>query len=261
MQDSLERYDKMSLRDVESTMHRATNELIAQVIVRSGAMHIRDVAAGEEAYYYSSGNFGPGYILIKGMVGRQKAFKFLVRQMALRLAELTRFEFFAGLVTGGVPPSMYLRDYVQELQEREIPWVYIRDTRKAGGTAEHITGIQDLATGGINPEIPLGSRGVVMEELTNFANSICNGAQVLRDTGYPCTTGVSLVHYASSSATEALRNTRLHLDCLITVPELLDVVEELEVFPQHLVDDYRRFLRGPADWMSHYGYEKKEHTR
>jgi orotate phosphoribosyltransferase len=183
---SIDEYQSMTRREVESTSQLASSEVIAWAIVEGGAFHIRDVASGEEAYHYSSGNFGPGYVLVKGSVGREKLFKFLVRQLALRLADYRSFEFIAGLVTGGVVPAYELREQLQDLQDREIPYVYIRDTRKEGGTREHVTGIQDLASGGTNPEIPEGSTGVVMEELTNFANSISNGARVLRTSGYRC---------------------------------------------------------------------------
>ena len=258
---AMKTYDSMTRRDVETMDEIAPPSVIAWALVQGGALHIRDCANGEPAYHYSSGNFGPGYVLVKGAVGNQKLFKFLVRQMALRLADVRDFDFIAGLVTGGVPPSLLLRDHVQELQGREIAWVYIRDTRKAGGTKEHVTGIQHLATGGTNPEIPEGSRGIVMEELTNYANSLRNGAGVLRDSGYRCTDGIALLDYAQPRAAEALRDAQLTLRTLITLPEPLDAVVEVGAFPERLVDDYRWFQRDPEAWMRHYGYERQEHTR
>lgn len=254
-------YDSMSRLEVEESSQLAPAETVAWALVQGGALHIRDVSRGEPAYHYSSGNFGPGYVLVKGAVGNQKLFKFLVRQVALRLKEFTEFDFIAGLVTGGVPPSLILRDQLQQLQAREIPWVYIRDTRKSGGSAEHITGVQHLASGGVNPEIPLGSRGVVMEELTNYANSICNGAGVLRASGYQCETGFALLDYAQPEGIQALKENGLALRALITLPELLEAIEASGAFPSHLVDDFRWFQREPGAWMSHYNYQKKEHLR
>jgi orotate phosphoribosyltransferase len=261
MTTAVQRYDAMSRQEVEGMSEIMPTEVIAWAIIKGGAMHIRDVGAGEEPYHYSSGWFGPGYVLLKGAVGNQKLFKFLVRQMALRMAGFHDFDFIAGLVTGGVPPSVVLRDHIQELQGREIPWVYIRDTRKAGGTQEHVTGIQHLATGGINPEIPLGSRGVVMEELTNFANSLCNGAGVLRNVGYVCDAGWSLLDYANPKAVEALAEADLRLDAMITLPELIGAAEEVGAFSRDLIEDYRWYQRDPMGWNAHYGYERTEHNK
>jgi orotate phosphoribosyltransferase len=261
MSTAINRYEEMSRREVEGMTAAMPPEVIAWAIIKGGAMHIRDIGAGEEAYHYSSGWFGPGYVLLKGAVGNQKLFKFLVRQMALRMAEYYDYDFIAGLVTGGMAPSLVLRDHIQDLQGREIPWVYIRDTRKAGGTKEHVTGIQHLATGGINPEIPLGSHGVVMEELTNFANSLCNGAGVLRNVGYTCDIGWSLLDYTNPKAAEALAEAKLHLDTMITLPELISSAEEVGAFPQRLIDDYRWFQRDPMGWNTHYGYERQEHKK
>jgi orotate phosphoribosyltransferase len=261
MSIDVHQYAAMSRRDVESMTDIAPAEVIAWAIVDGGAFHIRDVANGEDAYHYSSGFFGPGYVLVKGTVGRQKLFKFLVRQQALQLNDYCDFDFIAGLVTGGVVPAYELREQLQELQDREIPYVYIRDTRKAGGTREHVTGIQDLASGGTNPEIPEGSTGVVMEELTNFSNSVSNGARVLRSSGYTCNVGFTILDYNHDQGRQALKEARLELKRLITLSDLIDAIEASEAFEQRLVDDYRWFQRDTAGWMAHYGYEKKEHGR
>lgn len=257
----LERFANMSLSDVETMTELLPPQAIAELIVYQKALHIRDVANGEPPYHYSSGNFGSGYVMIKGLVGHQKTFKLLVRQLALKVADSRNFGAIAGLVTGGVPPSLVLRDYLQELQGREIPWVYIRDTRKVGGSQEHITGIIELATGEINSEMPLNLPFVVMEELTNYANSLTNGAGVLRACGYVCDQGLSILDYANPKAAEALIEHQVNLTCLITLPELLDAVEETGAFSKNLVDDYRWSRSNPEDWMAHYNLEKQEHVR
>jgi orotate phosphoribosyltransferase len=254
-------YQAMSRKDVEGMTELAPVDVVAQAIVEGGAFHIRDVAGGEEAYHYSSGNFGPGYVLVKGTVGRQKLFKFLVRQLALRLEDYRDFDFIAGLVTGGVVPAYELREQLQGLQDREIPYVYIRDSRKAGGTREHVTGIQDLASEGTNPEILEGSTGVVMEELTNFSNSVSNGAAVLRASGYNCDVGFTILDYDHDKGRTALKEAHLELKSLLKLADLLDAIEASGKFPKRLVDDYRDFLRDPPGWMARYGYEKKEHVR
>jgi hypothetical protein len=56
-------------------------------IIDGGALEIRDVDAGEESFLYRSGNRGPGYLMIKGLVGQPSIMKYLVRQLALNLLE------------------------------------------------------------------------------------------------------------------------------------------------------------------------------
>lgn len=259
-----DQYELLMREDVERMQHSVSTQMVAAAIVAGGAIHIRDIAAGEPAYHYSSGNFGPGYVSIKNAVGNQKLFKFLVRQLALRIERdiaFRDFAFIAGLVTGGVPPALLLRDNIQQLGGREIGFCYIRDTRKAGGTREHVTGILDLATGGVNPEIPTGSTGVVVEELTNFANSITNGANVLRSSGYECRRGFSILDYNHEANQRALAENNLQLTSLITLRQLLDGAEDAEVIEPRLINDYRSFLDDPAAWMKRNGYEKQEHVR
>ena len=50
-------------------------------------MDIRDVSGGEEPFVYSSGNRGPGYVMIKGLVGQPPVLNYLTTQLALKLAE------------------------------------------------------------------------------------------------------------------------------------------------------------------------------
>ena len=234
---------------------------IANIVIQVDAIHIRDVANGEMPYHYSSGNFGPGYVMIKGLVGRQKVFRFLVRQLAMRLKDHHDIDCLAGLVTGGVPPSIYLRDYLQMLWGYEIPWVYIRETRKVGGAGEHITGIVDVASGKPNPEIPLDSRFGVVEELTNYANSMTNGATTLRNAGYRCNHGYSILDYANTNAVTALNDNKVVLKCLITIPDILNELKNQQIYPDRIIEDYEWSQRDPTGWMAHYGFERKEHSR
>lgn len=143
---------------------RLTNEEICRVILDAGAVEIRDIGAGEEPFLYSSGNWGPGYVSIKGLVGQEEAFKTLTEQLALRLIESgIEFDFIAANATGGMVPGYQLREDLQEMTGRHIPYVYTRGTRKPGGHKELVTGI---------PGSPImqGDRPLVIEELVNFAH-------------------------------------------------------------------------------------------
>lgn len=255
--------DQATLGGIDLMEVVLTPEEIARVILAAvaGGAHIRDVDAGEKAYHYSSGNWGPGYVSIKGMVGDQPAFALLVRQLALKVAGNTNFDFINGQVTGGVPPSWDLRRHLQNLQGREIAWCYTRESRKPGGTRELITGIDNIATDENNPYIPLGATGVVMEELVNFANTTVNGANILRDSGFVCGEGFAILEYGNPMANADLEANGVCLASLITLTDFLDASEPLGVFSAKAIESYRFFLRDPQGWMDHYGYHKEEHAK
>ena len=145
----------MSIAEIDEMLTELEPLEIAEQLIRHKVLKIIDVDKGEAPFLYSSGNYGPGYIMIKGLVGHQHIWRLLVRQFALKIKTIHDFDFIAGLVTGGVPPSLLLRDYLQSLQQREIGYVYIRGTRKQGGMKEQVTGIVDIATNEPNWEIPL----------------------------------------------------------------------------------------------------------
>lgn len=75
-----------------------------------GAVVIRNVNGGEPPFLYSSGNYGPGYVTIKGMVGQKRIIEPLTFQLATKVAEeFPDLDFVAGNVSGGVVPGWILR--------------------------------------------------------------------------------------------------------------------------------------------------------
>lgn len=255
--------EQMSLGAITSMTEILPSEVIADEIVLGHLFHIRDIAAGEDPYHYSSGNYGPIYATIKGGCSDQKLAKLMARQLALKVAaEVTDFDFVAGLVTGGVPPSIYLRDWVQEIQEREISWVYIRDTRKLGGTKEYVTGLK-MPDGSRTPFIPEGSVGLVVEELVNFANSTTNGARVLRSNECKCVCnlGVTILDYDNPEAERYRGEYGVSQLSVVRMSEVLDAVERHGTYPNELVEDARWSRCNPLEWMAYYGLEKTEHEK
>lgn len=252
----------MDLRDIVTMMEILPSSVIGEEIALGGLLHIRDVAAGEEPFHYSSGNWGDKYVSVKGGCSDQKLSKLMVRQLVLRLADNTSFDFIAGLVTGGVPPSIYLRDWVQDLQGREIPWVYIRDTRKLGGTKETVTGLY-MPSGERSPFIPIGAIGLVIEELTNFANSITNGAILLRslECQCGCPLGATILDYGNPKALEYRTEHQLELVNLVSMSEVLDAAQRLGLYPDRLIEEARFQLSDPVGWMDKYELKKTEHDK
>lgn len=229
---------------------RLTEEEVCRAILDARALDIRDVDTGEEPFLYSSGNWGPGYVDIKGLVGREQVFKTLTEQLALRLIDNgTEFDFIAANATGGMVPGYQLREDLQRIIGRSIPYVYTRGTRKPGGHKELVTGVDG------NPFIPAGSRPLVIEELVNFAQSTTNSAVGLRELGYPAKYAATILHYHNPKGLESLRDTGVEVVELTNLPKLIEVAEQDGYFSLEVVTDYRNFLQDPLRWQAERGLE------
>lgn len=224
-------------------------EKIALEILRAKAVEIRDVDGGEKPFLYtSSGNWGPGYVSIKNLVGRKKIIKFLVRILALKIAEeISSIDFVAGNVTGGVIPGWLISEELEKFLGRVVPCVYIREAKKKGGQQELITGITN------NPEISLGANGLIVDETVNFAQATCNAAQVLREAGYSVTHAACILFYNNPEAIKALERAEIEMIFLLTLPQLLEVAEKHHTHSQTAIEGYREFLRDPLGWQAKRG--------
>jgi len=229
------------------------SERIALEILIAKAVEIRDVDNGEESFLYSSGNYGPGYVSVKNLVGRKAIMKLLAQNLAIKISEKApNLDFIAGNVTGGVIPAWLISEYLESILGRRVPFVYIRDTRKKGGQKELITGIKD------NPEIPHGANAVVVEELVTFAETTCNGAEALREAGYKVTHATCILFYDNPEAIKALRAAEIEMVSLITLPQLLEIAEKHKTHSPKAINSYREFLKDPLGWQAKRGLEPVE---
>lgn len=228
----------------------SSTEDLALMIINAGAVDIRDVDGGEKPFLYSSGNFGPGYIMIKGLVGRTRIMRFLIERLAARVAEENPdLNFVAGNVTGGIIPAWLLGEYLEEYTGKTIPFVYIREMRKRGGKKELITGIAN------NPEILSGDNAVNVEELVNFAETTCNGSDALREAGFKVTHAACILFYDNPIGIKSLEAKKIKMVHLITLPQLLEVAEKHRTHSSKAIAGYREFLRDPLQWQERRGLE------
>lgn len=239
---------------------RTKMDEVGLMVLEAKAVEIRDVPLKvtnegveklplrEQPFLYASGNWGPGYVMIKGLVGRKKIMKSLTQQLAKRIFERApQVSFVAGNVSGGVIPGWLLSEELEVFLERRVPFVYIREARKKGGQKELITGIAN------NVEIPAGANGLVVEELVNFAQTTCNGADALRDAGYSVTHAATILFYNNPEAIKALKEHGIEMVYLFTLPDLLAVAEKYQTHSQKAIDGYREFLADPLGWQAARG--------
>lgn len=235
---------------------RTKVDKIALMVLEAKAVEIREVPLKitndeveklpqeNQPFLYASGNWGPGYVTIKSLVGRKRIIKSLTQQLAELIAErVSRLNFVGGNVTGGMMPGWLLSEELEALLGRTIPFVYIREARKKGGQKELITGITN------NPEIPLGANGLVVEELVNFAQTTCNGADALRDAGHVVTHAATILFYNNPEAIKALKEHGIEMVYLFTLPDLLGVAEKYQTHSQKAITGYREFLVDPLGWQ------------
>lgn len=234
---------------------KVSQEDLATIIVKSGRLDIHDVDGGEEPFLYSSGNYGPGYLDIKGACGIDDVFETFTEQSALTLLEQeAKFDFIAGNATGGMIPAFRVKQLIAEWAGKRVPYVYLRNTRKLGGQQEYATGIDR------NPNINPDMKPLIYEELVNFAETTSNAAEVWTDIlkYNPPTHGGTILEYANPMAAENLARHGLVLVSVIDLPTVLNVAEELKLFPAGAINSYRDFLRNPAQWQAVRGIQKRE---
>ena len=222
--------------DIRNVPPKVTNEEVERLPLEN------------QPFLYASGNWGPGYVMIKGLVARKKIIKSLVRQLAQKIIERApQVDFVAGNVSGGMIPGWLLSEELEALLGKTIPFVYIRESRKKGGQKELVTGIAN------NPEIPAGANGLVVEELVNFAQTTCNGADALRDAGYSVAHAATILFYDNPEAIKALKEHGIEMIYLFVLPELLAVAEKYRTHPQEAIDGYQEFLVDPLGWQKARG--------
>lgn len=208
-------------------------------LIEAGVLEIRDIDAGEKPFLYSSGNWGPGYVMVKGLVSRRDLVKRLCHTLANKVMSVTSPDIVVGNVTGGMVPGWIVSDYLC------IPYLYVRNTRKVGGHGELVTGLHSGLSGSC----------LVVEELVNFAQTTVNSAIALRALEFQVNYAASILSYENSKGIENLNDNGVKLISLLTLSGLLDEAEKSGVFSKSAIDDYRLFLQNPGQWQIMRGFE------
>lgn len=221
---------------------------ITKLIIESGAISIR-----EEPFLYSSGNRGPGYVSIKGLVGQPSVMKKLCKLLAIKIDNIVyktakaKIDVVNGNVTGGVIPGWEICNALSEIQQREIPYVYLRVNRKQGGHNELITGDENNKL--IDKSKSKCNDVLIVEELVNYAETTCNAATTFRDNGYSVNWAACILSYDHQLTRDRLKTNGVLLISLITLPRLLTVAKEHNLLDKSLVNSYLKFLSNPTRWQ------------
>lgn len=232
---------------------------LAKLIIKSGGLEIRDLSKGEEPFLYSSGNCGPGYVDIKGMIGFDEIFEPMVEGLAFKLLEdKISFDFIIGIMTGGALPAYRLKQILEKKLIKyspfpgftcKIPYAYMRNAQKAGGHKEYITGNRN------NPYIQKGMTALIMEEIVNFAESVSKTVVIAREEGYLIKDIATIVYYNNPVANGCLKNLNVKVHYVFLLSDLINIAEEMKIFSQEAINDYRDFLKNPEGWNYRRGFK------
>lgn len=224
-------------------------EDIAKTIIDAKALEIRDLEGGEEPFLYASGLWGPGYAMIKALVGQPEIMNEFCWQLALRLKD-KKIGFVVGNVTGGVVPAYQTRNYLEHLTGNSVPYFYAEGSRllKAGLTEGKLVGKFPTILRGLKG---IDDNGLVFEELVNTAGTTVGAVMRGRQTGHDIKYAATIFHYENPIAIQRLEDYEVTLTHLLTLSETLDIAEEKELFNPRAVQDYRSFIKDPR------AYQKK----
>ena len=230
---------------------RETREL-AEEILSHGSVVVRDVDAGESPFVYSTGNRGPGYVQIKGLVGQPQLVADLAEALAAKVADACEIDFVNGNATGGIIPGWELRRALSARLGRSLPFTYLRGARKPGGHGELITGLR------ANPEVRKGNRALIVEELVNYAGTTTNSVLEFRRAGFVAEHAACFVSYEQPEAKQRLADNGIQLVALLTLPQLLEIGAENGTISPRAVGSYRDFLSNPVRWQLDRGFAVPE---
>lgn len=233
-------------------MDQKKKENVMRLLLQSGGLEIRDVDGGEEAFLYSSGNHGPGYVDVKGRVGFDEVFEAMVDLLADKIIEdKVDFDLLVGMMTGGSMPGFRLKQLLSERLDKRIVYIYQRGARKVGGHQELDTGDRS------NHHIPEGCRTLVVEELVNFAQTTTNGVLYERNEKKRIVEdAATILFYQNPFAIEKLKKHGINLHWLIGLrDDLLPFTIKEGFFPEKAVQSYFDFLNNPREWNESRGFK------
>ncbi|HLM83925.1 MAG TPA: hypothetical protein VK254_01775 [Candidatus Bathyarchaeia archaeon] len=127
---------------------------------------------------------------------------------------------------------------------------------------EHRRNLKPITEGGCDPldekrAIPIGSEGIVAEELANFAHSTYVSASILEeDFGLHVPNAACILFYDNPVAKRDLSLEGMSMTYLLTLPQLLDAAKHFRTHSGRAIKSFRSFLVDPEEWNKKRGIER-----
>lgn len=224
---------------------------IVKLIIESNSVSLRDVDNGEEPFLYSSGNRGPGYVMIKGLCGMPNILKYLCEQLSYKIYNVInskdcdyKIDCINGNATGGIICGWEIADNLAKLCDYPINFMYYRGNKKNEGHNEEVVGINY-----VKPK----SNVIVVEELVNYAKTTMDAVNHLRNNNN-VQYAACLLSYDHNDVNTMLKNNSVDIISLITLPKLLQIAEDNGLIKKNIINSYKKYLNNPVKWQLDRGY-------
>ncbi|MBU3913877.1 MAG: hypothetical protein KKE50_07355 [Nanoarchaeota archaeon] len=127
-----------SVWEIRKIPVKVTNEEIDQLPLKN------------RPFLYASGNWGPGYGMVKALASRKEAIETTVGELANKVANKSReINFVAGNVTGGVIPGWVLSNKLEKIIGKLVEFVYVGGSRTGSGKDASIITVDKIMLKGV----------------------------------------------------------------------------------------------------------------
>lgn len=211
-------------------------QITARILIETKSILFRP----DDPFIFTSGRASPVYTDCRRLIGFPRARRRLMQMGAAQIEEVVGFESLdvvAGGETAGIPFAAWMAD------ELMLPMCYIRKKPKGFGRNARIEG-----------DLQEGQKVLLVEDLATDGGSKLSFVEGIRDAGAECAHCWVVFHYGIfPQALADLKEKGLNLHALCTWWDVLDYVEEAELFPADQIGEIKAFLNDPVTWSKAHG--------
>lgn len=209
---------------------------VAQALLSTGCVMF--AANGQEPFTLTSGEKSPVYVDCRRLISYPVERALVMRLGRLHLQQtldiVNGIDYIAGGETAGIPYAAWLAEALEK------PMIYVRKQPKGFGRMAQIEG-----------HLPEGKSPTVLlvEDMATDGGSKIAFADALREAGTHINHIFCPFYYDIFPHSEdLLAKAHLTIHYLTTWADILDVIEEQEIFPAGELDAIKTFLRSPEEW-------------
>jgi orotate phosphoribosyltransferase len=215
------------------------DNLTAKHLIDIGAVHFRP----DDPFRFTSGRLSPIYVDVRLVCGVPSVRANIARMAFAKIWEtigIDEIQYYAGGETAGIPFAAWMAD------RAERPMCYIRKKPKGFGRCAQIEGLTE-------EQLSLGNKFLLVEDLCSDGGSKLGFIQAIRHSGNVVDHCMVVYSYGCFGADEALAKEGVRLHSLTTGETLVNVAEDLGIYPEETIAEVRAFLRDPDGYAEQYG--------
>jgi len=226
---------------VKHPADKSTAKSVAEALLSTGCVMF--AADGQEPFTLTSGEKSPVYVDCRRLISYPAQRTLVMRLGRLHLQQTldvqNGIDYIAGGETAGIPYAAWLAEALEK------PMIYVRKQPKGFGRMAQIEG-----------HLPEGQTPTVLlvEDMATDGGSKIAFADALRAAGTHINHIFCPFYYDIFPHSEdLLGKAHLSIHYLTTWADILDVIEEQQLFPPAALDAIKTFLRSPEEWRRQHG--------